>query len=498
MALACSNLQENFDVPTVVSAIVAREDSVSQLEKLKVPKKNRKSTLSEIRARFEDIEPLLYDAQTVELPENSWDPSSVGFAYVSILDNLLDNLFENNLLRYVATIKTITFRNGVVTPGFDYALLPSDAQEQLKKRAETIRPLDDKSNDVLLRVAQHLAMMRYEELKESSPGYTISRIRKNPLQYFQVLRMSYPGPLPDDFSGYSVGIPTLAIRDVEGSLSYKELRHGTQIDYVPALRFCSGNQWEGASVPCSTKNNQSPFGSTISQHVRDERCPSCRKGKEYVDCLSRRPSCDGLKVVCGNEEFAAFVCTRAFGLYVTRFADTLKVGNAYLPNLIGRLLYQGANSALLLYPFIGIENAWLLEGQLAEFLSAHLSSIAPFGVERVQRTAPRGDEKLSEFCGDWNRSDALVLESVQKIISSAGRTNPFARAETKIVSFLANYLQPSSFLLDRAFNRKRLHLKPWVRSKGRVAGYRGSFLFLEGGNVLDAKMLRGFVVEAPP
>ncbi len=158
VALAFSNLQENFEVPAVVSAIVARDDSVSQLKNMNVPKKPRKSTLSDMRAIFEDVEPLLYDTKTVELPENSWDPSAIGTAYISILDTLLGNLFDNNLLRYVATVKTITFRNGVVTRSFDYAFLPSHIQEQLRKRGEIVRPLDDKSNDVLLKIAQNLAM----------------------------------------------------------------------------------------------------------------------------------------------------------------------------------------------------------------------------------------------------------------------------------------------------------------------------------------------------
>jgi hypothetical protein len=475
---------------------MASNDSRSDLEKLTIPNKKallqRSASLAAFRVALEDVEPFLHDFETHDLQGDSWSAEAIGHAYLELIDTLLG---RNTLLRYIASRKLITLRTGVVTPGFGYSRFSKEILDEMRKRCEIILTLDDNSNDPLLTTAQNLATMRYEELKEKSFSYALTRIRKNPAIYSQLLKVSYPSPIPEDFNGYFVGSPSIAIRDMNGVLSHQELKVGVQLDYTPASRFCCGNQQEGASVPCSSKSSMSPFGSPISRHSRDERCDLCRRGNEFVECLTRRPSCDGLRVVCGNEEFAANICVSSFGLYITRFMNTLKVGSAFLPNLVGRLLYQGANSALLLYPIRGIETAWLLEGRLRECLSRHLSSFNGFGVEKIQRHAPGITEKLQDFCLSWNRNDDEMLETIRGLLSKSSDVDRLLEAETKIVSLLKSYSRPSSFLLERALKRGVSEPIVWTRAKGRVSGYRGCLIFLEGGNAIDAKKLQGFVFE---
>jgi hypothetical protein len=497
-AVACSNIQGKHEVSTVVSGVMASNESRSDLEKLVIPNKKalrqRSASLAAFRVALEDAELFLHDFETRDLQAESWSAEAIGNAYLELIDALLR---RNKLLRFVASRKLITLRTGVVTPSFGYSVFPPKILDEMRKRCETIVTLDDRSRDPLLTIAQNLATMRYEELKEGSSSFTLTKIRKNPAIYSHLLKVSYPSPLPEDFNSYFVGSPSIAIRDVNGVLSHQELKVGVQLDYTPASRFCCGNQQNGESLPCSSKSPIAPFGSPISRHSRDERCDLCRRGNEFVECLSRRPSCDGRKVVCGNEEFAASICISSFGLYITRFMNTLKVGSAFLPNLVGRLLYQGANSALLLYPIMGIETTWLQEGRLRECLSGHLSSLKGFGVEKIQRHAPGITEKLQDFCLSWNRNDDEMLETIRGLLSTSGGLDRLLEAEMKVVSLLKSYLRPSNFLLERALGRGVSEPIAWTRAKGRVSGYRGCLIFLDGGNAIDARKLQGFVFERP-
>src|SRR5207245_1690302 len=120
-----------------------------------------------------------------------------------------------------------------------------------------------------------------------SPRYTLDRVRKDPNRFIQLLRVSYPSPMPDDFSSYFVGNPAFAIRNSNGSLSHQELRRGTKLDFKPTSRFCCGNQHGGEGLPCSQRSSTNPFGSSVSSLRREERCDQCRTGNEYVDCLTR-------------------------------------------------------------------------------------------------------------------------------------------------------------------------------------------------------------------
>jgi len=465
------------------------------LNELKLPKKGhllrKKESLKALKRAFHRAEPFLEDYDFQELESNKRSAEDIGGAYVKLIDRLL----ANKLLRFIATIKVISFRNGIVTPRFTYELLPQHVKIELSRRGEIIQPMENRSSDPLLITAQTLATLRYQELKEVSVGYTTSRILKDPASYSQLLQFAYPSPAADSYASYFVGLPTFSMRDTNGELGHQAVEVGSQLLLVPSLRFCCGNEELGDGIPCVTKDATHPYGSPISLHSKEERCEDCKRGKRYLGCLTGKPACDGLRVVCGNEEFAANICIDSFGLYVTRFKNTVKVGKAFLPNLIGRLLYQGANSALLIYPIFGIERSWILESQLAEFLSANISRLERFHVEKIRTRGPGLPEKLEDFCTDWERDDNSLLIAVRELISSSEEMNRLSRADLRVVSFLKNYYKPSDFLLDRAITRGFLEIASWVPISGKIAGYRGTLIFLEGKGVIDGKKLQGFVLK---
>ena len=495
VALACSNLLPKYDIPAVISIVIASGGSLNDLKELKLPKKGRllrkKERLNELRKAFRQAEPFLEDYDFQELEPSRRSAEEVGRAYVQLIDRLL----ENKLLRYIATIKVVSFRSGIVTPRFTYELLPQHVKIELSQRGEIIQPLDDRSSDPLLITAQNLATLRYQELKEVSVGFTVSRVLRDPASFSQLLQFAYPSPAADSYDSYLVGLPTFSMRDTSGDLDHQAVNVGNHLDLVPALRFCCGNEELGNGIPCVMKDATRPYGSPISLHSKEERCEDCKRGKRYLSCLTEKPACDGLRVVCGNEEFAANICIDSFGLYVTRFKNTVKVGKAFLPNLIGRLLYQGANSALIIYPIFGIERCWILESQLADFLSANISRMERFHVEKVRTRGPGLPDKLEDFCKDWDRDDTNLLTGIRELISSSEEMNRLSRADLRVVSFLKNYYKPTNFLLDRASRRGFLEVTPWVPISGKILGYRGTLIFLEGKGAIDAKKLQGFVLE---
>ena len=354
---------------------------------------------------------------------------------------------------------------------------------------------DDNDPDPLLQCARILARIEYEQLRLYSPRFVIDTINKNLTSYVHLLKTSYRYLPVTEYNDYFVWYPTLAIRRSDGSLTHLQLKPQQKISIRPIARFCLGIRRNRSSVPCIDKNAKVPFGQLIF-NSRDEQCPSCRQTTKFVECLRRKPLCNGFEARCGNEEFAGGICSGSFGLYVTRFSRTLKIGNALLSNLIGRLLDQGANSALLLYPIEGIELAWKLEKALQEYLANYIKKTKSSEIDGVKRRVSSTNEKLIDFSDEWNRDDYDLFEEIRELLESnqiSGEEGSFdlSRIEMQVASFLKNYMEPKS----RSTLKHYKFVSTYDIIKGRIMGYRGTIFFLDSKVIIDFKKLQGFVCE---
>ena len=495
IGLAFSNLQQQYSVPTIVSGVVATKNNVEELREKEIPRKDtliqRVASLSDLQQAFDDAETFLEDFVTFRVSPLHDPTEKIGATYLDITRHLL----EGKLLMFIGRVKAISYRKTVAIPGFRSITISKDYEQKLLGFAEFVGAKDDNDPDPLLQCARILARIEYEQLRLHSPRFVIDTINKNLTSYVQLLKMSYKYPPVTEYNDYFVGYPSLAVRKSDGSLTHLQLKPQQKINIRPIARFCLGIRRNRSSVPCIDKNTKVPFGQLVF-NSRDEQCPSCRQTTKFVECLRRKPLCNGFEARCGNEEFAGGICSGSFGLYVTRFSRNLKVGNAFLPNLIGRLLDQGANSALLLYPIEGIELAWKLEKTLQEYLTNYIKKTNSPEIDSVKRRGSSTKEKLIDFSDEWNRDDYDLLEQIQELLESnqvSGEEGSFdlSRVEMQIASFLKNYMEPKS---SSALKHCRFS-STYDMIKGRIIGYRGSIFFLNNNEIIDFKKLQGFVCE---
>ena len=493
IGLAYSNLQQQYSVPTIVSGVVATKENVEELREKKIPRKDtliqRVASLSDLQQAFDDTETLLEDFSTVRVSPLHDPAETIGATYLDVTRHFL----EGKLLMFIGRIKAISYRKIVATPGFRSTTISKNYEQKLSGFAEFVGAKDDNDPDPLLQCARILARIEYEQLRLHSPRFAIDTINKNLTSCIQLLKTSYKYPPVTDYNDYFVGYPTLAIRRSDGSLSYLQLKPQRKISIKPIARFCLGIRKNRSSVPCIDKDAKVPFGRLIF-NSGDEQCLGCRESTKFVECLRRKPLCDGFEVHCGNEEFAGGICSGSFGLYVTRFSRTLKIGNAFLPNLIGRLLDQGANSALLLYPIEGIELAWKLEKTLQEYLANYIKKTSSIEIDSVKRRVSSTKEKLIDFSDEWNRDDYDLLREIRELLESnqiSGEEGNFnlSGVEMQIMSFLKNYIKPKSSLALKHYK----FMSTYDVINGRIMGYRGTIFFLDSKAIIDFRKLQGFV-----
>ena len=210
--------------------------------------------------------------------------------------------------------------------------------------------------------------------------------------------MSYQREYPEDFVDNFVSPPELLFRKAAKDPYRKAIKvNQTMLDFQPLARFCKGTREKGWLKECLCCSEENPYGNLV---FGTERCPSCGKLSDYVDCLIDKPKCNGLDVSCKKTEFAGKICNGDFGVYLTRYSNTLKVGKALLCNLIPRLLDQGANSAVLLYPISNIHTTYQLEHKLRDYLQKNIQAIGQ-PITEATLSSPKTIPKIKEFLSNW-------------------------------------------------------------------------------------------------
>jgi hypothetical protein len=421
----------------------------------------------------------------------SLDTTKVGVdeiskAYLEVVRNLLgDNtrLIRDELL--------VSYRRIIKPPGFEPKDIAPEAQKKLNALAQIADEKESGSHNYPLQFARLLARMEYVQTRFNVMQFLIESIRKHQTRCSQFYKISYQRACPEDYVDNFVSLPEFVIRNAKESARRLPIRvDRTYVDLEPVARFCRGTRENGILKPCEGASEELPFGYPV--YDSQERCDTCKKKARYTECLRREPSCDGTQVACGNKSFAGEICNGEFGLYVTRYSDSLKVGQALLINLVSRLLDQGSGSALLIYPILNIKLAYELENALRDFLDASLPEIG-HGIKSVTLHSPRTKEKIKEFVENWGRDDRPLLNSLSDMLDQNnfklnGENIDFSLLDKKVSVFLANYIIPPW--------GSGVKIKPTGgRIRGKVVGYRGSIIFLDDDKATDMKRLNGYVLK---
>jgi len=504
LGLAYSNIQFKAGLPVVVAGVVAFEDQLKELQQRDLPRKHnlmkRVNRFYALQEGFNDVSQHLENHEVSIITGTGEIQRLVEEAYIK----LLRILTKSQLYLIIGKTEAIVFRIIETYNKKTKRMEEATFSERFIADALTFVEYDrnrlvfahDGDYDRLLDIAKILASAEYERTKLSKGTHVVTQVSKDLSNYLQILKVTWNCPPIDEYSDFDVGPPALVIRKgATSEVEYVYIRPGLRMNLAPLAKFCRGGQDERQIVACKQSAKSNPFGQFMIGSA-GEQCAHCRGGFECVRCLSRTPLCDGYHVQCGNVEFAGNICCGLFALYVTRFGRELKVGTSMLPNIVGRLLEQGVNSALILQPIEGIMNAHILEMEVKDYLFQHLEVFSPYGIDRVHTRAPPADDKLKDFLSYWARDDLPLLQRTRKTLSQAvlqieDRIVRLDEPEYAIRSFLPNYRKPPDSQLSEYRKAKPL----FNAASGVIVGYRGSFAFLNTGNVIDLKALSGYVVR---
>jgi hypothetical protein len=343
-----------------------------------------------------------------------------------------------------------------------------------------------------MQISRLIARLTYEQMRSVKSEFISEKVIRTSDAHFQFFRLSYSSIDLEDYVGGLIAPPDLVIRQLDDKIERISLDSKVSLDLSPIARFCRGrSDNDGDYLPCTGANEDNPYGRLIN-FLRSEKCDECGKLQSYLVCLRGVPRYDGLKVVCGNKEFAGSVCNSVFGIYVTRYGDTLKVGTSLLHNILARLQEQGTSSALIIYPILNIARTHYLESGIKSILSNNF--LNRDGISKVSLRAPNFEERVNEFLHSWSNSEdtdlylqiEAFLSEREFILPEFGQVR-LSNAKTKLVTLNTNYLKPPS----RQY--VPFSVIPRIKIKGEIVGYRGSTVFLDNGCVFDLRRLQGFV-----
>ena len=503
VALAYSNTQFKRRIPVVVSGVVSFEDFFEELQGRDLPRKHnlvrRVNKFYALQQVFDDVSHYLAAHEVISISQPIDIRKDVENAYLKILTTLT----RTQLRQLSGRTKYLVMREieGYNKQTKQWEVLPFTASFiwEVKRTIGSETQLISAVNGEfyrLLDIAKILASAEYERIKLSSGVHVIEQIRANPKDFAQILKVTWNCPPVDAYTGFDVGPPAVVVRNSDDAQSdYWYFKNGDKLNFAPLAKFCRGDQDESHILPCKKSNKTNPFGQVMMGSA-GEQCVMCRGDFECTQCLYRKPLCNGYNVICGNLDFAGGICCGLFAIYVTRFGNELKVGTSIMSNVIGRLLEQGANSALICYPVEGIMNTYIIEGEIKKYLRKRLPNLMQFGIKSVYTRAPPGLEKLKDFLQDWNRMDRPLLEEVNNLLLDATLTvedHRISMAEpTRVIcNFLNNYSKPPDTLEKKLLRSQSL----FGVARGSIVGYRGSFVFLDSGTVIDFRELSGYVVR---
>jgi hypothetical protein len=506
VALTYSNIQLGVragDFPVTLAGVVSFDDYLQELQERDLPHKRtlmqRQNSLYALQSVFDDVSPYLTAHETALVYRSSRICEEIEQKYLM----LLHILTKTQLATISGRIARLTIRalSGYNQRTSSWELKPFSKPFLEKVMRYASRPQNlvlakSSKDERLLEIAGILATIEYRRLKSANGSYVTTEIRNHPKSFIQILKITWNCVPIEQYDSYSVGPPALVIRkpDLTGA-EYVYLSKDLELSFAPKAKFCRGRQDSAQIIPCVHAVPSNPFGQFMGGSA-SEQCPSCRGEYECPQCLYKTPLCDGYTALCGDVEFAGNICCGLFALYVTRFGTDLKVGTAIYSNILGRLLEQGAGLALVVYPITGIMNAHVLEKNVKDYLNTKLNDLWTFKIRKTFTRAPPRSEILYDFINSWHRNDDPLLLQVRKLLddfslhSSSGVTR-IAEANMVTCDFLPNYVQPPHDLQSR-------YLRPvpsFNSMNGRVVGYRGSFVFLDSGQVADFKELDGCVVR---
>jgi len=496
IALTYSNIpQMKKEIPAIIVGILTHRHLEEQLNEMYFLKKERiihkKNSLLYLESITSELSDFIRDLEITTLPKAGFSLEKVQSSYHEILTKLIKGTL------YEFQNPTIYVRK-IIGPGFTEVSLPIEFPENAK-----IIHCTSKTPNSFFQLARLVARLHYEKNKKINSTEIKRKILSIGKSSFQIFRVVWNSPFVDLYNNDKVGVPNLLIREYgEKRPILKPLKIGSKISIEPIAKFCIGTEKDNSFALCSNNYKFSEEWGVLLLNTIYERCYQCSEKAKHLRCIYQRPACTGYEVTCNNFSFAGNYCLSPHVIYVTKYGKTLKIGTSNYSSVIGRLLNQGASSAIIFSPIKDIKLASDLEIAITKKLKEDFLPEYNDQVLNALFAGPRIIERLNSFLNNWNNSNERLLNIVQKFLlnSKINVNNEIltftdAIIESFFVNLLDCYEKPDNI---KAYTLKNNNIKKNILSydhyNGYVNGYRGHFVFLSNDNILDLKSLQGYVV----
>jgi hypothetical protein len=499
LALSYSNVPQIIkENPVIVVGLLTTKNLVDQLENVDFDEKERvirrKNSILNLEQISEDLAEYILDYR-VKVTESIREPIN---EVKQIYDNIIRELIGGTLYAFQ---KSIVYARKIIDYGFEEKEIAPD----FPTNARIIYCSKGTSNK-FFKLSRLLARLHYEKERTVNSSTVLERVKQTLPNNFQIVRFRWNSPQVENYNGLNVGPPFLVVKKpFSRHLETYSILIGKRFDISPIARFCRGQDNDGEITNCiHSHGSENPYGSILIDSLR-ETCQDCSQIAPYLECTYRRPACDGMSVACKNYAFAGVFCLGPHSLYVTHFGNTLKVGTAFGNNVIGRLLEQGAASALIISPINGVKLASDLELAVTRNLKENYIKQIKSNQEisKAVFRGPSNERRLDSFLKSWDQSRIELLEGIRKHLFSSLiefreghiKLNK-ANTDSWIVSLMDCYEYPGNLTRFEKYSKSVRKRSRFCQGfSGKVVGYRGPFIFFDDGNILDLKALQGFVVE---
>jgi hypothetical protein len=411
LALSYSNVpQVKKGTPAVIVGLLTNRSLLNQLEDVDFNEKESVMKSRNSLLRFEQISEELaeyvLDSRVKVIPYLSDPTDEVGQAYNAIARELVEGtLYQFQQVEiYARKVIGYGFGENEISPNF-----PSNAAVLFCTKT---------TENKFFKLARIVARLHFEKERKISSLNILERVKSHYPNNFQIVRMRWNSPPIEDYNGLTVGSPFLVVRKpTVAHFETHSIEVGQQLHISPIAKFCIAESVDGELSSCvHAEGDANPYGAILVDSL-NEKCYDCSKQSPHLNCAFQRPACDGFQVACRNYAFAGRFCLGTHSLYITHFGKTLKVGTAYSTNVVGRLLEQGASSALVFSPIDGVKTASDLElaitRHLEEAYVKNHKSDSKNDINKVVFRGPSSKDRLESFLSNWN--DRVPPENTRSI-----------------------------------------------------------------------------------
>jgi hypothetical protein len=304
----------------------------------------------------------------------------------------------------------------------------------------------------------------------------------------QYLHTYWPNVSLDVYTRSNVGMPSIIVKNCT-QIHSMPLRAGTKLSIWIFARCCIGKidpDLEPYSCLATTVRR---YGMILPLRGSEARCKKCWSGADRLK-FSRKSIETMKQEKSEDEDPLGTFGEDQFYLYITRFANKLKVGRARMARGVSRLLEQSCFDAIAFYPILSYANADSFEERVRKILKEQLGKLEQFGIEKVYGKAYTSDklETIRQWQTGALKSNEELYQAIIHLLDNSELSRMLQLTNSKYVNLSDNWVFDSDVKLS---NDAKEISYPFTMIEGYVRGIVGSLIFLDKGDFLDLEKLDG-------